>query len=60
INFHTNEPPVEFFRECLDAGVKVTLGSDAHNLYEVGDFALHLDFLKRCGFNGDWRDIIRA
>ncbi|HOG49281.1 MAG TPA: metallophosphoesterase [Lentisphaeria bacterium] len=60
INFHTNEPPVEFFQECLNAGVKVTLGSDAHNLYEVGDFALHLDFLKRCGFNGDWRDIIKA
>ena len=60
INFHTNEPPVDFFRECLDAGVKITFGSDAHNLYEIGDFALHLGFLKRCGFNGAWHDIIKA
>ncbi len=60
INFHTNEPPVEFFQKCLCAGVKVTLGSDAHNLYEVGDFALHLDFLRRCGYDGDLQDIIRS
>lgn len=58
INFHTNEPPLEFFQLCLEAGVKITLGSDAHNLYEIGDFALHLDFLKRCGFNGDLKDIL--
>ena len=58
INFHTNEPPIEFFQLCLKAGVKITLGSDAHNLYEIGDFALHLDFLKRCGFNGDLTDIL--
>lgn len=60
INFHTNEPPVEFFQLCLREGVKITFGSDAHNLYEVGDLALHLDFLRRCGFDGHWRDIAKV
>ena len=58
INFHTNEPPEAFFRLCLDAGVPIAFGSDTHNLYELGDFALHLDFLKRCGFDGDPMDVI--
>lgn len=56
INFHTNEPPVEFVRMCLESGVKIALGSDAHNLYEVGDFALHLDVLRRAGWRGE-RDV---
>ncbi len=58
INFHTNEPPLEFFQLCLEAGVKITLGSDAHHLYEIGDLALHLDFLQQCGFNGNLNDIL--
>ena len=39
-------------------GVKITFGSDAHNLYEVGEFALHLDLVERAGFNGDLKDIM--
>jgi histidinol phosphatase-like PHP family hydrolase len=58
INFHTNEPPAEFARLCMDANVKLTLGSDAHNLYEVGEFAPHLELLRSCGFDGDLKDII--
>lgn len=58
INFHTNEPPVEFFRLCIANGVKLTLGSDAHNLYEIGDFALHLDFLRQCGVDANLRDVL--
>lgn len=58
INFHTNEPDPEFFRLCIDLGVKLTFGSDAHNLYEVGEFALHLEFLKACGYKGHVSDII--
>lgn len=49
INFHTNEPPEEFFSLCIESGVQLTLGSDSHNLYEIGEFSLHLDFLQRCG-----------
>ena len=58
INFHTNEPPQAFVRLCLEAGVKLTLGSDAHNLYEVGEFAPHLALIGACGFDGDLRDIL--
>lgn len=58
INFHTNEPRAEFVRLCIDAGVKLTFGSDAHNLYEVGEFAPHLELLKRAGFDGDPRDVL--
>lgn len=58
VNFHTNEPPIEFFRLAIHEGVKLTLGSDTHNLYEIGDFALHLDFLKKCGADGNYEDIL--
>ena len=58
INFHTNEPPVEFFKKCLEFGVKLSFGSDSHNLFEVGDFAYHLALLKEAGFNGALSDII--
>ena len=58
INFHTNEPPIEFFKMAINAGVRITLGSDAHNLYEIGDFALHLDFLKKCGINTNYEDVL--
>lgn len=58
INFHTNEPEPAFFRLCIDAGVKLTFGSDAHNLYEVGEFYPHLEFLRTCGYDGDLGDIL--
>ena len=58
INFHTNEPPIEFFTMAINAGVKITLGSDTHNLYEIGDFALHLDFLKKCGVDANYEDVL--
>ncbi len=58
INFHTNTPDPVFFEQCLRAGVKLTFGSDAHNLYEVGEFTPHLQLLAQCGFNGDLNDIM--
>ncbi len=58
INFHINEPPVEFIRKCLELGVKFSFGSDSHNLFEVGDFAYHLALLKEAGFNGDLSDVM--
>ncbi|MBN2311412.1 MAG: metallophosphoesterase [Candidatus Hydrogenedentes bacterium] len=58
INFHTNEPPPRFVRLCIDLGVGLTLGSDAHNLYEVGEFAPHLALLKACGYDGPLGDIL--
>ena len=58
INFHTQNPNPEFFRRCLAAGVQLALGSDAHNLYEIGEFTPHLALLRECGFNGDLNDIL--
>jgi len=58
INFHVQEPQAAFVRRCLDARVKLTLGSDAHNLYEVGELWPHLRLLETCGFDGDLRDIL--
>jgi len=58
INYHINEPPVEFIRTCLDLGVKFSLGGDAHNLYEIGEFADHLKLLADAGFDGDLSDIL--
>jgi len=58
INFHTNEPPVEFVKRCLEHGVKFSFGSDSHNLFEIGDFAYHLALLKDAGFNGDLSDVM--
>ena len=58
INFHTNEPPLEFVKLCLESGVKLTFGSDSHNLYEVGEFYPHLKLLEAAGFNGSFEDIL--
>ncbi|MCJ7550908.1 MAG: metallophosphoesterase [Anaerolineae bacterium] len=58
INYHTNEPPIEFIRMCLDLDVKFSFGGDAHNLYEIGEFADHLKLLTDAGFDGDLADIL--
>ncbi len=58
INYHTNEPSEEFFSKCIRSGVKISFGSDAHNLYEVGEFYYHLQLLQRCGYDGDIGDIL--
>ncbi|MCP4640671.1 MAG: hypothetical protein GY851_09575 [bacterium] len=58
INFHTNEPSEAFVRKCIDADVKLTFGSDAHNLYEVGEFAPHLALLERVGYDGELGDVL--
>ena len=49
INFHGNEPYPEFLELCLREGVKISLGSDSHNLYEVGFFQPHLALLRELG-----------
>ena len=45
LNFHTNQPDPEFFSMCMEEGIKISLGSDAHNLGEVGEFSPHIEFL---------------
>jgi histidinol phosphatase-like PHP family hydrolase len=58
INYHTNEPSEEFTRLCLRCGVRLCLGSDAHNLYEVGEFYQHLALLRACGVDGDLSEVL--
>jgi len=58
INFHTNDPDPVFVRRCIEAGVPLAFGSDAHNLYEVGEFFPHLELLRRAGYDGDPRDVL--
>ena len=58
LNFHTNEPPLKFVEMCLEEGVKFSFGSDAHNLYEVGEFYPNLRLLQEAGYSGNFGDIL--
>jgi histidinol phosphatase-like PHP family hydrolase/predicted phosphodiesterase len=49
INFHTNHSEPEFFRHCLERGVKISLASDSHELSEYGEFTPHLRVLAEAG-----------
>ena len=50
VNFHDqNGPQADFIRMCVDEGVKLAFGSDAHSLSEVGEFAPHLGLLEEIG-----------
>jgi len=49
INFHTNTPDPAFARICVEHGVRLSLGSDSHELAEVGELWPHLDVLRRAG-----------
>ena len=58
INFHTNGPDPDFFRCCLEEGVPIAFGSDAHALYEVGEFAPHLNVLRQAGAGENPKDVL--
>jgi histidinol phosphatase-like PHP family hydrolase/predicted phosphodiesterase len=58
INLHNNEPPPEFIRLCIQSGVKLALGSDAHNLCEIGDFYGNLELLRESGCDADLEVIL--
>jgi histidinol phosphatase-like PHP family hydrolase len=57
INCRSNEPDEEFFGLCIERGVRLTLGSDSHNLHEIGEFTPHLALLDRLGV-ADPRDVL--
>ena len=38
--------------------MRLTFGGDAHNLYEIGEFAPHLELLRSVGFGADLKDIM--
>lgn len=58
LNFHTNDPPAEFVAMCVERGVKLVLGSDSHNLYEVGFFAPQLRLLDDLGLLGRLDEVL--
>jgi histidinol phosphatase-like PHP family hydrolase len=58
VNCHGNAPPHRFFRMCVEAGVKLMLGSDAHSLAQIGELAPALRFLHELGYDGDLGDIL--
>lgn len=58
VNFHTNDPDPAFVRLCIDRGVPLAFGSDAHNLYEVGEFFPHLALLRQAGYDGPLGEIM--
>jgi len=45
VNYHTNEPDPRFFEICVQRGVRISLGSDAHGLWEVGELTPHVELL---------------
>ncbi|MFO7938102.1 MAG: metallophosphoesterase [Kiritimatiellia bacterium] len=49
INYHTHSPDPDFIRTCVACGVKLTLGSDTHDLAEAGEFYPHIELMKRAG-----------
>lgn len=53
INFHIQPPDAHFFRLCLDRGVKITFGSDAHRLHDVGNLWAHLALLREAAGTDD-------
>ena len=58
VNFHQNQPEHEFLELCLKKGVRLSLGSDSHNLYEVGFFQPHFRFLRELGVAGKLDEVI--
>lgn len=49
INHHKNPFELDFFRLCLEEGVKLSLGSDAHITRDIADLRPHLKTLEDLG-----------
>ncbi|MBS1370246.1 MAG: hypothetical protein HPZ91_09865 [Lentisphaeria bacterium] len=58
VNFHHNSADPEFTRRALEAGLKLSFGSDSHSLANFGFLQPHIRLLRKLGFNGTWSDIL--
>jgi len=58
INFHLGGPPLEFVKLCMERGVKLALGGDAHHLLDIGNFAPHLALLREAGAPPDLSEVL--
>ncbi len=46
INYHQNVPTREFFARCLERGIPIVFGTDAHTPEEIGELAPHRALLR--------------
>lgn len=58
INYHLNEPDAEFFAMCVQRGVKISFGSDTHELFEAGAMNPHLDLLRQVADGRNLCDVL--
>ncbi len=58
VNFHANTPDPTFVAECLERGVKISLGSDAHRPWECAYFHPHLDLLRTVAGTDDIEEFL--
>ncbi|MFO7636720.1 MAG: PHP domain-containing protein, partial [Clostridia bacterium] len=58
VNFHINRPDPSFFRICLEEGVRISLGSDAHELHMIGCDRRYVDFLETLAPQEQWADFL--
>ena len=58
INFHLNRQHEEFFRRCIERGVKIAFGSDSHEVYEAGNLGANLDLVQRIAGRQDVRELL--
>ena len=58
INFHLNRQHEEFFRRCIERGVKIAFGSDSHEIHEAGNLGANLDLVQRIADRQDVRDLL--
>jgi histidinol phosphatase-like PHP family hydrolase len=59
INFHVQEADALFFEACLERGVKLALGTDAHDAAETAELMPHLALLRRVGVSDFDRVLFR-
>ena len=58
VNFHQNSANPEFTRRAIEAGLKLSFGTDSHNLANFGFLQPHIWLLRKIGYNGDFADIL--
>lgn len=51
INHHANPFELDFFKICLEEGVKLSLGTDAHITRNIADMLPHLETLEALGIH---------
>ena len=57
INSHSQRDPDEFFvQTCIDEGVKLAMGTDTHNIAEIGDFSYQIAILSKLGVSEEEMD----